>query len=61
MFESDNLSIDQVEKILLDKESELNPYFEKFKTHQFVIENNENFFTMYLSDYGVVLLNSSSS
>ncbi len=60
MFESDNLSIDQVEKILLDKESELNPYFEKFKTHQFVVENNANFFSMYLSDYGVVLLNSSS-
>ena len=60
IFESDILSINLVEEILLDKESELNPYFEKFKTHQFVIENNENFFTMYLSDYGVVLLNSSS-
>ena len=60
LFESDILSVQQVKDLLSDKESDLNPYFEKFKTHQFVIENNENFFTMYLSDYGVVLLNSSS-
>ena len=60
MFESDSLSSKKIEKLLLDKEKELNPYFEKFKTHQFIIENNENFFSMYLSDYGIVLLNSSS-
>ena len=60
IFESDILSINQVQEILLNKESELNPYFEKFKTHQFIIENDENLFSMFLSDYGVVLLNSSS-
>ena len=59
-FESDNLSIKQVQDLLLNKESDLNPYFEKFKTHQFVVENNDNFFSMYLSEYGIVLLNSSS-
>ena len=59
-FESDNLSINQVQDLLLDKESDLNPYFEKFKTHQFVVENNDNFFSMYLSEYGIVLLNTSS-
>ena len=59
-FEIDKISIKQVEEILLDKESELNPYFEKFKTHQFVVVNNENSFSMSLSDYGIVLLNSSS-
>ncbi len=60
IFETDALSSKQVEAFLLGKESELNPYFEKFKTHQFIVENNENSFSMYLSDYGVVLLNSSS-
>ncbi len=59
-FESDILFTDQIEKFLLDKESDLNPYFEKFKTHQFILQKNENSFSMYLSDYGIVLLNSSS-
>jgi len=59
-FETDLLSIDKFQEVLLDKDSDLNPYFEKFKTHQYTIDNNENFFSIYLSDYGIVLLNSSS-
>ena len=60
LFESDILSVQKVKDLLSDKESDLNPYFEKFKTHQFVFENNENLFSLYLSDYGIVLLNTSS-
>ena len=59
-FESNLLSVETVKETLLNKENELNPYFEKFKTHQFILENKENFFSFYLSDYGIVLLNSSS-
>ncbi len=60
-FETDILSISTVQNILLNKkDDDLNPYFEKFKTHQLVVENNENFFSVYLSDYGIVILNSSS-
>ena len=59
-FETDLLSVNQVQEILLDKESDLNPYFEKYKTHQYIVENKETFFSIYLSDYGIVLLNSSS-
>jgi len=59
-FEADLVSVDQIQEILLNKESELNPYFEKFKTHQYIVENNENLFSLYLSEYGIVLLNSSS-
>ena len=59
-FESDILNIKQVQELLLDKESDLNPYFDKFKTHQYIVENNESFFSVYLSKYGIVLLNSSS-
>tara|TARA_Y100000590_G_scaffold9808_1_gene12048 strand:- start:1876 stop:3429 length:1554 start_codon:yes stop_codon:yes gene_type:complete len=59
-FETDILSISTVQDILLNKDDDLNPYFEKFKTHQFVVENNENYFSVYLSDYGIVILNSSS-
>ena len=60
LFESEIISVQQVEDLLSDKESDLNPYFDKFKTHQFVFENNENLFSLYLSDYGIVLLNTSS-
>ena len=60
LFESDNLAIKQVQELLLDKESDLNQYFDKFKTHQYIVENNESFFSVYLSKYGIVLLNSSS-
>ncbi len=59
-FESDISDVNRVKEILNNKENELNPYFEKFKTHQFIVENKENLFLMYLSDYGIVLLNSSS-
>ncbi len=59
-FESDLLSITQIQDFLLDKNNDLNPYYEKFKTHQYIVDNSENFFSIYLSDYGIVLLNSSS-
>ena len=59
-FETSSDLATQVQEMLLDKEGELNPYFQKFKTHQYIVENNENFFSMELSDYGIVLLNNSS-
>ena len=59
-FESDQFSIDKIKEIFLDKNSDLNPYYEKFKTYQYIIDNNKNFFSIYLSDHGIVLLNSSS-
>ena len=54
------MSITQIQDFLLDKNNDLNPYYEKFKTHQYIVDNSENFFSIYLSDYGIVLLNSSS-
>ncbi len=59
-FETDEVSIDKIKEILLEKENDLNPYFENYKTHKYIVENNENFFSIYLSDYGIVLLNTSS-
>ena len=59
-FETNSSDIDQIKEVLLDKDNDINPYFEKFKTHQYVVDNNEIFFSIYLSDYGIVLLNSSS-
>ena len=59
-FESDTYSINKINEYLLDKKSEINPYFPKFKTHEFDLENKNNFFSLSLSDYGIVLLNNSS-
>ena len=59
-FESDTYSINKINEYLLNKESEINPYFPKFKTHEFDLENKNNFFSLSLSDYGIVLLNNSS-
>ena len=59
-FESEKIFVEEIVQIFSDKESDLNPYFEKFKTHQYIVENNNNFFSLSLSDYGIVLLNSSS-
>ena len=59
-FDSNISSIDLIKNALLDKESDINPYFEKFKTHQFIVDNEESFFSIYLSEYGLVLINSSS-
>ena len=44
---TNNLIFKPETKILLDKNSDLNPYFEKFKTHQFTLDNQDNFFSMY--------------
>ena len=60
LFESDQLSVDIIKDLLLEKESDLNPYFEKFKTHQYIVDHSEIFFSISLSEYGIVLLNSSS-
>ena len=60
LFETKFESIEFIQNLLEDKNSDLNPYFDKFKTHQYVVENSENYFSLYLSDYGIVLLNNSS-
>tara|TARA_Y100001970_G_scaffold87215_1_gene110044 strand:+ start:5491 stop:6975 length:1485 start_codon:yes stop_codon:yes gene_type:complete len=59
-FKTDFSSVDLVNNLLSDKENIINPYFEKFKTYEYIIKYNENVFSMYLSDYGLVLLNSAS-
>ncbi len=59
-FESDINSVDKINNLLLDEESQINPYFPKFKTHEFDVKSEDNFFSVNLSDYGIVLLNNSS-
>ena len=59
-FESNSDNISDVKKILNDKESEINQYFQQYKTHQFDVEIENNIFKLTLSNYGLVLLKNSS-
>tara|TARA_B100002052_G_scaffold87134_1_gene80152 strand:+ start:472 stop:2025 length:1554 start_codon:yes stop_codon:yes gene_type:complete len=60
IFESISDNVDEVKKILDDDESEINPYFQQYKSHQFDFIEDNNFFKLNLSNYGLVLLKNSS-
>ena len=63
-FVVDDASLDKVLLLLNDKESEINPYFQRFKTHEFDVEETQvwssNNITLQFSKYGLVQLKSSS-
>jgi len=63
-FVVDNTSLEKVLSLLKDKESEINPYYERFKTHEFDFDQAEvwdsNVITLQFSKYGLVQLKSSS-
>ena len=52
--------IDSIQKLLEEDNSEINPYFQKYKSHEFDIIVNENNFVLTLSKYGLVLLKNAS-
>ena len=60
IFEVDKLNINKTNKLLEDKSSEINPYFQQYKSHQYNFEVNESIFSLYLSKYGIVLMKNSS-
>ncbi len=60
IFESNNENINEIKKILDDDESEINPYFQQYKSHQFDVIEENNIFKLSLSNYGLVLLKNSS-
>ena len=60
IFESSNENVNKIKKILDDDESEINPYFQQYKSHQFDFIEDNNFFKLSLSNYGLVLLKNSS-
>ena len=63
-FVIDENSLDKVLSLLQDKDSEINPYFQRFKTHEFDIEEKKVLSTsniiLQFSEYGLVQLKSSS-
>ncbi len=60
IFQVSETNVDKVKKLLDDDDSEINPYFQKYKSHQFDININQNSFILVLSNYGKVLIKNSS-
>ncbi len=60
IFETTNEFLKEVKNILDDDESEINPYFQQYKSHQFDFIEENNVFKLSLSNYGLVLLKNSS-
>jgi len=63
-FVIDETSLDDVLNLLTNEESEVNPYFQSFKTHEFDVEETKVLssinITLKFSEYGIVLLKNSS-
>ncbi len=63
-FVVDEVSLDNILSLLNDKESEINPYFPRFKTHEFDVKETKVLssinVTLQYSEYGLVLLKSAS-
>ena len=60
IFDVENSKIEDVKSLLDDDKSEINPYFQQYKSHQFNFENMDASFKLEFSDYGLVLLKNSS-
>ena len=53
-------NLELVENFFLDKESEINPYYNQYKSHQFEVSIQSNEFTLTLSKYGLIEIKTSS-
>ncbi len=59
-FTVSDSEIDLVKTLFLDKESEINPYYNQYKSHQFDLSNKDNEFTLEFSKYGLIEIKVSS-
>ncbi len=59
-FFLNNNSVDKFNKIFDDDDSEINPYYPKFKSHELNIKNISNNISLTFSNYGLVLLKNAS-
>ena len=59
-FTTDQENKDEVLNAFQDKESVLNPYYPRFKSHQFNIQEENNYFIVNYSKQGIVELKTSS-
>ena len=59
-FELDSKFVNEFESKLQDKEDDINPYYQRFKSHKYDYEVKDNVFSLKFSKYGLVELKSSS-
>ena len=59
-FEAQEQDLEQVSKLLNDKESDINQYYQSYKSHEFDVVENNNLFNLNYSRYGLVLLKNAS-
>ena len=59
-FETQEQDLEQVSKLLNDKESVINQYYQSYKSHEFDVIENNNLFNLNYSRYGLVLLKNAS-
>ena len=60
IFDVDNLDKEKIELTLNDKKSQINPYYNQFKSHKFNVENLNNRFKLSFSKYGLIEIKNSS-
>ncbi|MDB2486197.1 protein translocase subunit SecD [Candidatus Pelagibacter bacterium] len=60
IFGISNDNIELVQSFFLDKESDINPYYFQYKSHQFDVEIQNNEITLALSKYGLIEIKTSS-
>ena len=60
IFNISNNNIELVQSFFLDKESDINPYYFQYKSHQFDVNIQDNEFTLTLSKYGLIEIKTSS-
>ena len=60
IFNISNDNIELVQSFFLDKESDINPYYFQYKSHQFDVNIQDNEFILTLSKYGLIEIKTSS-
>jgi protein-export membrane protein SecD len=60
IFNISNDNVQLVEAFFLDKESDINPYYFQYKSHQFDVSIQNNEITLALSKYGLIEIKTSS-
>ena len=60
-FSVDPDQIEKTKSFLDDDDSEINPYFQQYKSHQFLFENFNNEFILSFSKYGIIQIKNSCS
>ena len=59
-FNIEKYQIEEIKKIFEEQNSDINPYYEKFRTHQFTLEILNNEFRLNLSKYGLIEIKNAS-